>query len=377
MIHFKKLLLVSLLMFFYLLAASGCQNILFPYNVPVVLQDDQNSETNNPLESTIISYQSISTGIVQDISYSGSNLIVLNPTVPYSVSILDTNNFQLTNFVTTDKHQSSAVYDSYDTGIYYIEATANSESTTTDVQLIWSDVNKSITRVISDPEENVVPNFGIADQGKVVYGNNSNELILSDNTGNRTVFKNPDNDTLLQVGYIDDESGFVFIASNPAAEDKSNLYYAQIPDDSNELSPILISENVSNFNIDTLNNQILFIRNSGDSQNICIWQLNHSKPTVLTTGTFGSAQFTPSAENIIYTQTSTSNKDSKSQSIWIMDRNGENPIQLTAPINLSSNIVCHPFQSVLFFSVERNTDNTESYNSRVISEVYQMVYQLE
>ncbi|WKY45477.1 hypothetical protein Q5O14_05150 [Eubacteriaceae bacterium ES2] len=375
--QFRKILSFAFLSILCLISFCGCENIFFPYNVPVVLQENQNSQTDSPQEATIVSYQVISTGLVQDISYSGSNLLILNNAAPYSINIFDTSNNQLSTFSSSDKQQSSAVYDSYDTGIYYIEETANQDSNTTDIQLVWSDVSKNTTRIISNAEENVVPNFGIADQGNVVYGNNSNELILSDNSGNRTVYKNPNNGTLLQVAYIDDEPGFVFIAANPAIEDETSLYYARIPDDSNDLSPTLISENVSSFNVDKLNHQVAFVKNSGDSQSICIWQLNHSKPSVLATGSFGSVQFTPSGENIIYTQVATGNTDLKSQSIWIMDNNGNNPQQLTAPIKLSSTIVCHPFQSVLFFSIERNTDNTENYNARVISEIYQLVYQIQ
>lgn len=375
--RFRKILFFTLLPLICLISFCGCENILFPYNVPVVLQEDQNSQTDSPQEATIVSYQVISTGLVQDISYSGSNLLILNNTAPYAINIFDTANHQQSTFLSSDKQQSSAVYDSYDTGIYYIEETANQDSNTTDIQLVWSDVSKNTTRIISDAEENVVPNFGIADQGNVAYGNNNNELILSDNNGNRTVYKNPNNDTLLQVAYIGDEPCFVFIAANPAVEDETNLYYARIPDESNNLSPTLISENVSSFNVDQLNNQVAFVKNSGDTQSICVWQLNHSKLSVLTTGSFGSVQFTPNGENIIYTQVSTGNTDLKSQSIWIMDTSGNNPLQLTAPIKLSSTIVCHPFQSILFFSIERNTDNTDNFNSRVISEVYQLVYQVQ
>ncbi len=378
MLNHNRLLVLFLLVTLFLI--TGCQNILIPNNVPIVIDEDPNSEVASPVEANILSYDLISNGIVQDISYSGSQLIVLNTgdaANPYSISTLDTNSFLLTPFINSDKRQSCALYDSFDTGIYYIEETNDLSIDTIGTQLAWSDLNKSTTRIISSIEENVLPKFGTAESGKVAYANNKNELILADNQGNQRVFTNSKNYSLLKLAYLKNKAGFIFIATNTPDEEKTNLYFASLPKEGNELSPILISENVIHFSINDLNNQLIFVKNNNDYQSIETWQFGDLKPTSLTTGAFGSAQFTPDGKSIIYTQISAANSNLKNQSIWIMNAEGKDPAQLTAPVTLNSPIVCHPFKSTLFFSIEKRTDDVESYDARLLSDVYQVTYQIQ
>ncbi len=359
---------------------TGCQNILIPTNVPIVIDENPNSELSSPLEATILSYDAVSNGIVQDISYSGSQLIVLNAgdaTSPYLISTLDTTNFILTPFINSDKRQSSAIYDSFDTGIYYIEETNDINTNTIGSQLAWSDLNKNTTRIISSSEENVLAKFGTAESGKVAYANNRNELVLADNQGQQRVFTNTKSYSLLKLAYLKNEPGFVFIATNTTDEEKTNLYFASLPKEGNQLSPILIAENTIYFSINDLSNQVIFVKNNLDSQTIETWQLGDIRPTTLATGSFGSAQYTPDAKNIIYTQLSAPNSNLKNQSIWIMNAEGKDPVQLTAPIKLNSPIVCHPFKSTFFFSIERRSDTVENYDARLLSDVYQVTYHVQ
>lgn len=45
--------------------------------------------------------------------------------------------------------------------------------------------------------------------------------------------------------------------------------------------------------------------------------------------------FTPNGERIVFTQ-SAPDSDNRTESIWLMDVNGENALQLTAPLNRST-----------------------------------------
>ena len=240
-------------------------------------------------------------------------------------------------------------------------------------QIIWSDINKNTTRVISLPEENVTQNFGIGDSGQVVYANNNNQIILANSDGNRQVYDVLNNYNIQAIDYIYDQKGIVFVATDPQNEERTNLYYAQIKDDTNELSAILISENVSGFDINDLTNQVVFIKNNGDSQTIRTWKTSASNSTGIITGNYDSARFTPNGDRIIFTQ-SAPNSDSQAESIWIIDANGKNPQQLTAPLNLSSQIICHPYKSELFFSVKKNTDSVDPTTGRILSQTYQLTY---
>lgn len=378
MLKHKWLLLFLFLLTLFLM--TGCQNILIPSNVPIVIEEKSDSELGAPLETTILSYEAISQGIVQDISYSGSQLIILNAgeaSSPYSISTLDTANYLLTPFIDSDKRQSCTSYDSFDTGIYYIEETSDRTSNTVGSQLAWSDLNKNTTRIISSSEENVLPKFATAESGKVAYANNKNELILADNQGQRQIFTNTKNYSLLKLAYLKNEPAFVFIATNTTDEERTNLYFASLPKEGHELAPVLIAENVIDFSINDLSNQVIFVKNNNDSQTIESWQLGDIKPTTKASGTFGSAQFTPDAKHIIYTQISVPNSTVKNQSIWMMDTAGENPFQLTAPLKLNSPIICHPFKSTFFFSIERRSDNLETYDARRLSDIYQITYHVQ
>jgi len=344
--------------------------------VPVVLRNELISNNPSPQQISIQSYTMASPGIVQDITNSGNNLILFTFGTTYNIDTYNTETKQLTSFVNSDKKALSALYDTFDTGIYYAEKLVDPMTGSVGSQIIWSDVNKNTTRVISLPEENVIQHFGIGDSGQVVYANNNNQIVLSDNEGNRQVYNVLNNYNILAVDYINKEKGFVFIATDPQNEERTNLYYTEIKDESTELSSNLIAENVSSFDINDLTNQVVFIKDSGDSQTIRSWTTNATSTSGIATGNYQSARFTPNGERIVFTQ-STPKADTQAQSIWIMDVDGKNSLQLTAPLNINSEIICHPYKSVLFFSVEKSSDSISSTDEHTLSQTYQLTYKID
>ncbi|WP_373482542.1 hypothetical protein [Acetobacterium sp.] len=361
--------------FLTLITSSGCQNLFVPTNVPVVLRNDPILNNPSPRQISIQSYTMASPGVVQDITNSGNNLILFTFGTTYNIDTYNTETMQLSSFVNSDKKALSALYDTFDTGIYYAEKLVDPLTGSVGSQIIWSDVNQNTTRIISLPEENVIQHFGIGDSGQVVYANNNNQIIMADSEGNRQVYNVLNNFNILAVDYINTEKGFVFIATDPQNEERTNLYYAKMKDDSAELTSTLIAENVSSFNINDLTNQIVFIKNIGDFQTIRTWKTNTTNSYGIATGNYGSARFTPNGERIVFTQ-STPNSDNQAESIWIMEANGKNSLQLTAPLNINSEIICHPYKSVLFFSVEKSSDSISSTDEHTLSQTYQLTYKI-
>jgi hypothetical protein len=359
-----------------LFISSGCQNLFIPTNVPVVLRNDPIANNPSPQQISIQSYTMASPGIVQDITKSGNNLILFTFGTTYNIDTYNTETMQLSSFVNSDKKALSALYDTFDTGIYYAEKLVDPITGSVGSQIIWSDVNQNTTRVISLPEENVVQHFGIGDSGQVVYANNNNQIVLANSEGNRQVYNVLNNYNILAVDYIDKETGFVFIATDPQNEERTNLYYAKIKDDSAELSSTLIAENVNSFEINDLTNQVVFIKNNNDSQTIRTWNTSSTSSSGIATGNYGSARFTPNGERIVFTQ-STPDSDTQTESIWIMDASGKNSLQLTAPLNINSEIICHPYKSVLFFSVEKSSDSISSADEHTLSKTYQLTYKID
>ena len=358
------------------IVTSGCQNVFIPSNRPVVIKEAVSSALRSTHQISIQSCNEIASGVVQDISNSGNNIIVLNSGTTFTIDLLNTDTRQLSAFINSDKKELSALYDTHDTGIYYIQKVVEPASENVNSQLLWTDINKNITRIISTPEENVNQFFAINESGQVVYVNNSNELILADSGGNRTVYQPIRDYSILSVDYIEDAKGFVFMAYDPAKEEKTNLYYAKIEDGSLELSPSLVVENVINFDINKVTNQVVFIKNSSEYQTIGTWKTDDTKTTTIATGNFGTANFTPNGENIFYSQYS-ANYDSQSQSIWMMNANGDNPLQVTAPLNLNSQLICHPNKSILYFSVEKNAESANTTEDTVLSQTYQITYKID
>lgn len=359
-----------------LFISSGCQNLFIPTNVPVVLRNDPVSKNPSPQQISIQSYTMASPGVVQDITNSGNNLILFTFGTTYNIDTYNTETMQLSSFVNSDKRALSALYDTFDTGIYYAEKLVDSITGSVGSQIIWSDVNQNTTRVISLPEENVIQHFGIGDSGQVVYANNNNQIILADSEGNRQVYNVQNNFNILALDYINKEKGVIFIATDPQNEERSNLYYAKMKADSAELASTLIAENVSSFNINDLTNQVVFIKNIGDFQTIRTWNTSVASSSGVATGNYGSARFTPNGERIVFTQ-STPNSDNQTESIWIMDASGKNSLQLTAPLNINSEIICHPYKSVLFFSVEKSSDSISSTDEHTLSQTYQLTYKID
>lgn len=359
-----------------LFISSGCQNLFVPSNVPVVLRNDAALNESASNHINIQSYTLVSSGIVQDITNSGNNMILFNSGETYNIDIFNTDAMQLSSFVNSDKMVSSALYDTFDAGIYYAEKLIDPLTGNVDSQIIWSDINKDTTRVISLPEENVTQYFGIGDSGQVVYANNNNQIVLANSEGNRQVYDVLNNYNILAIDYIYDEKGFVFIATDPQNEEQTNLYYAKINDDTTKLTSALIADNVESFSLNDLTNQVVFIENNGKSQALRTWNTHTLNSTAIANGNYGSARFTPNGDRIVFTQ-STPNSDSQAESIWIVDANGQNPLQLTAPLNINSQIICHPYKSELFFSVEKNSDSLSPTEERTPSQTYQLIYKID
>lgn len=366
-------------MLIFVVVAGGCQSLFIPKNVPIVLWDGLPSTTQASQEITIQSYDPVAPGTIQDITNSGNALLILNSgnsVSDFNIDSYDTDTQQLSPFINSDKHELSARYDAVNTGIYYVEEAIDPMTGDNSSQLLWTDINRDTTRVISLPEENVVKYFGIGELNQVVYSNTNNEIIMADNQGNRQVYKTPQNYNILSVNYMKNAKAFAFIAVPPTGAEKTNLYVAEINPNSFEILPRLVEENVINFDINNRNNQLLYVDNSGERQSIGLWSMDSDLKTTISTGNFRTAKYTPNGDKIIYTQYSP-NIDFQSQSIWIMDANGKNPLQVTMPLKLNSQIICNPSKSILYFSVDTITEDKSASTDQLFSQTYQITYTIE
>ncbi|HEY5557206.1 hypothetical protein [Acetobacterium sp.] len=360
------------------LLAGGCQSLFIPKNVPIALWEGLSSKNQPSQEITIQSFHTITPGIVQDISNNGNSLIILNSEnskTNFNINTYDTDAQSLSSFISSDKRVLSALYDSFDAGIYYVVETVDANTGKASSQLLWTDINRDTTRVISLPEENVVKCFGIGESDQVIYSNNNNEIIIADNQGSRQIYTTPENYSILSVDYMKITHSLVFMANPPTGAEKTNLYYGEIKADSVKIIPKLVAENVIDFDVNKANNQLVFIKNTGQNQSIATWSVNSTPQTTLAAGNFGTVTYTSNGDKVVYTQYS-SNVDSQFQSIWIMDPNGKKPLQITSPLKLNSQIICDPSKSILYFSVD-TTKDVITAKDRIFTQTYEFTYTIK
>ena len=97
------------------------------------------------------------------------------------------NENQLTSFVNSEKHQLSAKFDEYARGVFYVEKgldTGNEKSSNS----YLTSIDKSVTKTISSPEENVNSNICIVDDSSVIYSNTSNQIVMANSDGDRRIY---------------------------------------------------------------------------------------------------------------------------------------------------------------------------------------------
>lgn len=380
----KKNKWIALLLFLTLpFFLGGCRSFLVPQDKPLALNNTLLQQKNPQSKMEILSFENIGTGTVQDISYDGSTLLLLNtteaPPITYNINLLrvSENENQLTSFVNSEKHQLSAKFDEYAKGVFYVEKGMDTGNEKSSNQLIWTSIDKSVTKTISSPEENVNSNICIVDDSSVIYSNSNNQIVMATSEGDRRIYHTVRSIPVHDIQYYPKNNAVIFTGTDPTDDQKTNLYLSEIKDGSDELSSTLIDENVINFDINRQNGSIIYTQNYGDSNRIMSYSISKgAQPSVVSEGNFTSAAYTPNGEKILYTQFSSINTKT-SQSIWIMDANGKNKLQISAPLTLTSAIIAHPYKSTIYFSIEKKRETaTSDTKGQPISQIYKIDYNI-
>ncbi|MDO4289348.1 MAG: hypothetical protein Q4C55_09200 [Eubacterium sp.] len=341
------------------LVCGGCKSVLIPEDKPLVLDQRSwlSSASQNDIE--ILAYEAIGTGSVQDISYDGSTLLILNPTqttpVSYNVDLLrfTEEGNRLTSFLSSEKSQVAAAFDPYAQGIFYVEET-DAENSPVAKQLVWTSIDKSTTRTISSQEESVNAAFYTISDSQVLYTDSSRSLIFADANGRHEVYSTTYNLDIQQVAYLPESQTVLYTAKSPSDENKTNLYRSELKAGETVLTSALIDENVLDFDLNADSGLLFYIKLNGSSREMMRCNVNnYSTPTAIAKGNFTSVTATASGDQVLFSEYSSTNSKS-SQSIWIMDSNGKNQLQITAPLTLTSEIIAHPYKSTIYFSAEKS-----------------------
>jgi hypothetical protein len=60
-----------------------------------------------------------------------------------------------------------------------------------------------------------------------------------------------------------------------------------------------------------------------------------------------------------------------------MDNNGENQMQITAPVKLCSDILIHPSKPILYFSLEKSNEATTEIDDQIVTQAYEVIYSIQ
>lgn len=378
-----KLSAVILILFGATLLLAGCQNFLFAENVPFTWKDEYDSEQARQNRLHISNYESIGKGVIKDLSHDGKHLLLLNtstvPPITYSAEILspgDNENW-LISFLTSEKKQQNMAFDDGSLGLFYVEENSGKAGATVN-QLAWTSGDKSTTRTISAPGENVNSNFAVYEYDKVAYANDKNEVILANTSGERTVYSTGGLISIGKIYYSQSDNNLYFTAADPQDENIAGLYRAPLSE-TNELEPERIDKNIVDFSLNDTSGQLVYIKFHHNTRRLAYLDLDNGtrRGKVIGEGNFTSCRFTPDGEYIIYTRFSANNLRSN-QSLWITDKDGKEPLQLTSPLYITSDIFFHPKEKTLYFSAgTQGGATTGDTGDQNISNVYQLSFTIE
>lgn len=363
---------------------SGCRSFFIAQDKPILMEARYRQNQSRQEKVKINAYQSIGRGVVQDISDDGSSLLLLNtsaaPPINYSMEMvqIDDGSNRMISLVTSEKRQLRMHFDNALKGVFYtVENEFAGKSGKFYNQLSWTSIDKSATRMISDAEESVNSQFFTYDNQKVVYTNEKNEIIFADAEGNRQVYHLEGNLTLgSTIAFLPEKNIIIFMGTDIDKEPQANLYSATVNDNSNTLSPKTIDKNILNFDFNPETGEIIYIKFYNSTRQMISANANddQNNKKIISTGDFTSAVFSSVNDKIIYTQYSPQGLRSN-QSIWIMDKNAQNKIQLTSPLSLSSTIIVPPKETALYFSVEEQVSDTLGEpQTRQTSQIYRIDY---
>jgi len=376
-----------------ILSFTGCSSFFLQEDEPVI------SEQNNGIASTeqsseqngfqVASVQRLTEGIVYDISSNGSELLVGTSTYPsvddqeqtetsyinLGLYRFDTN--QTNPLLETAKNQVNGILDDANNGYYYLEF-REEENETGPYRLVWSDLDGSVTRNLSDSEESVSPVFSMYDKNRIIYGNQRGQVKLlqvSELKENRrirtTTYQLSENMPIDQINYLPNEELAVFSSRNEESGTK-DLYYAYLNGTSPE--PVLVRENIRNFSLSPLSHTLLYTVGNGDNVPVLnAYDLREDRTTTLYEGNVGVFRASPDG-NVVFSERPDSS--STNQNLWIVDLEGNNLSQIASNLNVAgNNIVFSPSRNDLYLTVFSYAENEEDSSEDIVFHIYQVTYE--
>ena len=327
---------------------TGCTSVFIHKNEPMVVDDVQDTL------GTVVSYGLLTTGIVQDISSDGNQLLLLSGSPYNNISLLNlTDSGKLVSLINSDKTEENAVFSMDKKNIFYIESTEKDTENSNQYQLFSSTVDKSSVVAISASNENINPIFCL--NGNSVIYSYDQTLVFADPLSEEQTKYTLDKNYAIHHLLYDSKTQILFFLANNTTEESSmnNLYAINFENQSSSktIVPVLLADNIVDFEYQ---GSLYYIQNRNNSRAIMKAELSGTKISAtheLYTGNLSTLKATNDSNILLFTKYIDQNNQSL-RSIWVLNVQTEKAQQLTSPQILDSEIIVNPNQNIFYFSVE-------------------------
>jgi dipeptidyl aminopeptidase/acylaminoacyl peptidase len=369
----KKRLLTLLLMAL-IVFLPGCRSFLIPQDSPIIVNDEGTGTVN------VKQLKSLGSGIIRDISPKGDYLLVSDtsstPPITFNLELYKATptGWTVVNFQNSDKQQTGPVFDNTLTGVYYGEKSTGSTSDTAVSQVVWTSLDRTSTKVLSQTDENLATPLCRFGNNGILYANDQSELVAIASGSERRVYTMASGYTMTATRYNTANNTLYFIGEQKDSA-SANLYALALTGEGSKLKPALIAEDVTHFSISPDGSQLIYIQQSGGGHAIFNYQIAKKKTSLVSnSGDYTQAIFNNDASRIIASQYATTHEN-RLETIWIMDADGQNRLQMTSPHQIASDLFLAPSGNTLYFSVEEELNNAAS--SLETTNFSNTVYQLD
>ncbi len=261
----------------------------------------------------------------------------------YTIDQYQIDNQNLVNIITADTEISKV--ETAQDGFFYLKV---NPSNTLTKQILWSTLDKSVERTITDTTENATEAFYAYGKDDVVYVNNSNQVVFSNSQGNKTVYDLNQNLSVTKICWSEVYNSGFFLARDDQS-DTVTLYHLLL--DGGELKVNATVKDVITFDLDSTKTRLVYSTQQKDGIDIyVIADIKTINPQKLFTGQNIDRIAVDENKNVYYSKLLEIGERS---TLWIYDNEKSQSYQLCSPFRLSSGIFPVKGENEIFFSAKQ------------------------
>lgn len=327
------------------LLVSGCSGVLTPENTVLTVEPDVRNS------AAITSFTARQGGRVQDLSADGSQVLSIGQTAAgtrsAALDIYDTASESLVNLISSDVEIGSAMFTSK--GIYYSRRTVRNQLTDDLYQIMWYSLDKSTERTITVGDQTSTGVFTCWGDDQIAYISSNHNLVLADSQNETERFELDKNLSVKKIAWSPSENALFLLGTTNDGE-TDDLYKMTI-NRNGTLDKSRVASHVIDFDYSENSGTVAYIHQELTDQGLYLTtaQTGFAKGYCILRAQLNSVRFTEDGHSVIYTQ-AVAESNTSNQSIWKTSIDTVSPIQISAPMQLTSNVCSAADQSPVYFS---------------------------